>query len=107
MKAYTKEEKSKILFQFAVGLHKAMLDAKTNPTRLALDSGIEKSHMQLIANGNKNVTLTTQMALAEGLKISYTELATYYNNVSKSDEKRFIAYQEKQQQLKAHNKKQK
>ncbi|MGJ7031057.1 hypothetical protein [Niabella hirudinis] len=105
MKAYTKEEKNRILFQFAVGLHKAMIDAQTNPTKLALECGIEKSHMQLIANGNRNVTLSTQIAIAEGLKISYTALATYYEGVSKADEKKFIAYQQKQQQLRAHNKK--
>jgi len=105
MKAHEKKEKKEITFQFAVALYKAMEDANFNPTKLALEIGMEKSHMQLIANGKKNLTLSSQIAIATGLGISYTQLAAYFDGVTKADEKKFIEYQKKQQALKAHNKK--
>lgn len=105
MKAHEKKEKDKIIFQFAVALYKAMEDTNFNPTKLALEIGMEKSHMQLIANGKRNPTLTTQIAIADGLKISYPQLAAYFEGVTPADEKKFITYQKKQQELKAHNKK--
>ncbi len=105
MKAHTQEEKEKIMVQFAVCLYKAMQDAGTNPTKLALEIGMERSHIQLIANGRKNATISTQVAIANGLKISYTQLAAYYDSVTKSDEKNFADYQKEQQDLKARKKK--
>ncbi|MBO9595544.1 MAG: hypothetical protein J7599_21765 [Niabella sp.] len=105
MKAHEKKEKKEITFQFAVALYKVMEDTNFNPTKLALEIGMEKSHMQLIANGKKNLTLSSQIAIADGLGISYTQLAAYFDGVTKADEKKFIEYQKKQQALKAHNKK--
>ncbi|WP_300601652.1 hypothetical protein [Niabella sp.] len=105
MKAHEKKEKKEITFQFAVALKKAMEDADFNPTKLALEIGMEKSHMQLIANGKKNLTLSSQIAIADGLGISYTQLAVYFDEVTKTDEKKFLEYQKKQQELKARKKK--
>lgn len=105
MKAHNKKEKEDIAFQFAVGLFKALKDHGYSVNQLALEMGVEKSHLQLIANGKKNITLSTQIAITNGLKISFSEIASYYDSVTDADKKEFKAYQKSQQKLKGHVKK--
>lgn len=100
MKALEKSEKENIKLQFAVGLHKALKESSFKSYRqLAKEAGMEPAHMQKIATGKLDVTLTTNFSIALALGISYAELAKYFDNVTKSDREEFNRYIERQQLL--------
>jgi transcriptional regulator with XRE-family HTH domain len=96
MKAKEKEDKHKIKLIYAVGLAKALKESKFKSFRdLALNTGFETAHIQRIAAGKVDVVLTTSVALAEGLGITYSELSKYYDQVTESDISRFLEDQTK------------
>lgn len=96
MKAKEGDEKQKIKLRFAVGLSKALQESKFKSFRdLALHTGFETAHIQRIATGKVDVVLTTCIALAEGLGIEYSELSTYYEQVTDKEIAEFLETQEK------------
>ena len=91
MKAKEKPEKDKIKLRYAVALTKALEDSRFNSFRdLALQSGLEPAHIQRISVGKVDVVLTTCIALAEGLGITYALMSTYYDKVTDKEIQEFI-----------------
>jgi len=91
MKAQDKEEKDRIKFRFAAGLHLALKNSKLNSFRkLAKEAGMEPAHIQKISVGKLDISLTKSIAIAAALGISYTELASYYDNVTDKDIQDFL-----------------
>ena len=87
MKAQEKDEKDEIKFRFAVALYKALKDSSlTSFRKLAKEAGMEPAHIQKIAAGKLDVTLTTNIAINKALGIKYSQLAEYYDNVTPADE---------------------
>jgi predicted transcriptional regulator len=106
MKALEKEDKKRIKFRFAVGLYKALQDSHIKSFRkLAKEAGMEPAHIQRISVGKVDVTLTTNIAIAEALKISYSVLAVYYDNVTDDDTVIFLKYLSEQKKLRGKKKK--
>lgn len=104
MKALEKEDKNNIKFRFAVSLYKALLKSRhTSFRQLAKEAGMEPAHMQRISVGKLDVSLTTNISIANALGISYTELASYYDGITKTDEETFIQYLEEQKKLRGKN----
>lgn len=105
MKAQEKEEKQSIKFRYAIGLYKALKDSSLASFRkLAKEAGMESAHIQKISVGKLDVTVTTNVAIANALGISYSSLATYYDNVTDKDKEEFIQYLEEQKKLKGKHK---
>jgi len=97
MKAQDKEEKDRIKFKFATGLHLALQDSKLNSFRkVAKEAGMEPAHIQKISVGKLDISLTKSIAIAAALGISYTELASYYDKVTDSDIQDYIVHLERQ-----------
>ncbi len=95
MKAKERAEKLIIKVRYAVGLTKALKESKFNSFRdLALHTGFEPAHIQRIAAGKVDVVLTTNISLAEGLGISYSNLSAYYDRVTEKDILEFLNDQE-------------
>lgn len=105
MKAQEKEEKAAIKFRYAAGLYKALKNSPLKSfRRLAKEAGMEPAHIQKISVGKLDVTLTTNIAIAHALGISYTNLSAYYDNVSEQDIQEFTNYLEKQKLLRGKKK---
>jgi plasmid maintenance system antidote protein VapI len=105
MKAQEKEEKAQIRFRYAVGLYKALQDSSLRSFRkLAKEAGMEPAHIQKISAGKLDVTLTTSIALAKALGISYTVLSAYYDGVTEKDTQAFIQNMEKQKKTRGKEK---
>ena len=105
MKAQEKEEKDEIKFQYAVGLYNALKDSSFGSFRkLAREAGMEPAHIQKISVGKLDVSLTTNVAIADALQISYSRLAEYYDNVTEKDREEFVLYLENQKTLKGKRK---
>ena|SRR5258706_15598567 len=93
MKALEKEDKDRMKFRYAAGLYKALKNSKwTSFRKLAKEAGMEPAHVQKISVGKLDVSLTTSVSIATSLKISYTQLAAYYDEVSEQDLKEFEEY---------------
>lgn len=106
MKAQEKEEKAEIKIRYAAGLYKALKNSRLQSFRkLAKEAGMEPAHIQKISVGKLDVTLTTNIAIAKALGITYTELSAYYDNVTGEDLKEFNQYLEEQRKLRGKNKK--
>lgn len=91
----TLAKKNAVLFKlrFAVALHKALKKSSIpNYRKLAKKAGIDLQQMQEIANGRTDVTLTTNLALAEALGISYSKFCSYYDSVKEKDSLAFFEY---------------
>jgi transcriptional regulator with XRE-family HTH domain len=94
-----------IKLRFAVGLHKALKDSALKSYRkLAKEAELEPAHIQKIANGKKDISLTTTIAIAKALGITYSKLSAYYDNVTEKDTQEFLIYLEKQKQLRGKEK---
>lgn len=95
MKPKEKREKLNIKLRFAAGLEKALKNSGFSSFRqLALHIGFEPAHIQRIATAKVDIALSSAVSLAEGLGISYTELASYYDGVTESDIRKFLEQQE-------------
>lgn len=68
----TKQEK------FAKALLELTKSKGLSLRKLAAASGLEYSQVQRVSKGKVNVTLTTIIALCEGLDVSPSELFSYY-----------------------------
>ena len=55
--------------------------------------------MQKISVGRLDVSLTTNIAIANTLRLSYVELAAYYDKVTEKDLEEFTSYLQKQQKI--------
>lgn len=105
MKAQEKEEKAKIKFRYAVALYKALQDSSLQSyRRLASAAGMEPAHIQKIATGKLDITLTTSVAIANAFGITYTDLSAYYDSITEEDTKTFILYLKKQQSIRGNGK---
>lgn len=105
MKEWESESKKNIKLRYAAGLYKALRDSSLASFRkLAEEADLGRSHIQQISSGNKDVSLTTNIAISQALGISYSKLASYYDNVTESDMKEFLAYREEQKKLKGNDK---
>ncbi|MEX6689674.1 helix-turn-helix transcriptional regulator [Danxiaibacter flavus] len=105
MKAQEKEEKNLLKWRFAVALYKAVKESGIKSFRqLAKEAGMEPAHIQKVSVGKLDVTLTTTIAIANALGISFTDLASYFDGVSKKDEEEFELYLAKQKKLRGKQK---
>lgn len=105
MKPQEKEEKNKIKFRYAAALYKALKNSSLASFRkLAKEAGMEPAHIQKISVGKLDVSLTTSIAIANALGISYTELSAYYDNLTEKDIEVFIEYMTKQKKIRGKNK---
>jgi len=101
MKAQEKSDKDAIKLRFAVGLSKLLEKSGIKSLKkLARDGGMEPSHIQKIASGKVDVTLTTSISLAAAFGISYAELAATYERVTDKDIREFLDNQETQKKHK-------
>ncbi|WP_341840399.1 helix-turn-helix transcriptional regulator [Chitinophaga caseinilytica] len=97
MKPLELEEKTEIKLRYATALHKAFKASGLKSFRkIASLAGMEPSHIQRIATGKNDVTLTTNVAISKALGISYGEFAQYYDEVTPGDIKEFVEYLEAQ-----------
>jgi transcriptional regulator with XRE-family HTH domain len=91
MKPLEKSDKEAIKLRFAVGLNKLLLKSEISSLKkLARESGMEPSHIQKIAAGKVDVSLTTAISLATAFGISYSELATSYEGVKPDDIQKYL-----------------
>ena len=105
MKVLDKENARGIRIRFAAGLYKALKSSSFKSYRqLAKEAGLEHSHVQKISTGNKDITLTTTMAIANAFKLKYAEFAAYYDGVTADDMQEFSEYLEKQKLLRGKEK---
>lgn len=105
MKAQEKEEKDLLKLRFAVALYKAVKESGIKSFRqLAKEAGMEPAHIQKVSVGKLDVTLTTTIAIANAMGISFTDLAAYFDNVSKKDEEEFEMYLSKQKKIRGKKK---
>src|SRR5258708_12276360 len=82
MSRQTKAEKQMIKLRYATGLYKALKNSSFKSFRKMAEAGdMEPSHIQKISVGKVNVTLTVNVAIANSLGITYSELADYYDPV--------------------------
>ncbi|WP_149243044.1 helix-turn-helix domain-containing protein [Dyadobacter sp. 32] len=72
------EEREQIQQRFATALLRAAEDKNLSLRKLAAASGLEYSQVQRISKGKVNLSLSTIVALAEGLEMSPIELFRYY-----------------------------
>ena len=68
------EEREQIQQRFATALLRAAEEKNLSLRKLAAASGLEYSQVQRISKGKVNLSLSTIVALAEGLEISPAEL---------------------------------
>jgi len=100
MKAQGKEEKAKIKFGYAAALYKALQNSPLNSFRkLAKEAGMESAHIQKISVGKLDVSVTTSVALAGALGITYSQLSTYYDELTEEDIGTFVQYLAEQKKL--------
>ena len=93
--------KKNIKLRYAAGLYKALKNSSLGSFRKLADAAdLGRSHIQQISSGNKHVSLTTNIAISNALGISYSKLASYYDNVTEADMKEYLAYREEQKKLK-------
>ncbi len=92
-----KDEKELIKLRFAVGLEKAR--GENSLRGLASDSQLESAHVQRIAAGKVDTVLTTLISLAEGLCLTFAELATYYDEVTEKDIQEYLEKKEEERKL--------
>ncbi len=70
--------KTQIQENFGIALKKAIKLRKLSLRKLAAEADMEYSHVQRIAAGKVNLELTTIIAIAEGLKMTPSELFDLY-----------------------------
>ena len=68
------EEREQIQQRFATALLRAAEEKNLSLRKLAAASGLEYSQVQRISKGKVNLSLSTIVALAEGLEMSLAEL---------------------------------
>jgi hypothetical protein len=106
MKAEEKEQKEKIKLQFAAGLFKALRESGVESyRRLAKNAGMEPAHMQRISVGNLDLTLTTSIAIANALGMTFAELAAYFDSITEEELEEFRIYLDSHQKLRGKNEK--
>lgn len=105
MKAQGKEDKARIKFRYAAALYKALQKSPfTSFRKLAKEAGMEPAHIQKISVGRLDVTLTTSTAIANALGISYSELSSYYDNLTEKDIEKFVQYLAEQKAIRGKKK---
>jgi transcriptional regulator with XRE-family HTH domain len=76
-----KNPKTAIPQKFGKAFKKALDDRGLTLRGFAASSGMEYAHIQRIAAGKVNLALSSIISLAEGLDMSFAELATYYDKI--------------------------
>ena len=105
MSGQTKAEKQAIKLRYATGLYKALKKSSFKSFRKMAEAGdMEPSHIQKISVGKVNVTLTVNVAIANALGITYSELAEYYDGVTEKDTHEFLEYLAKQKSIRGNKK---
>lgn len=93
MKALDPEEKAAIKFRYAAALFKALKDSRLESYRqLAKQCGMESSHMQRISTGKLDVSVSTNVVIAQALGISYSKFSTYFDKLTSNDLNDFEQY---------------
>ncbi|WP_126246209.1 helix-turn-helix domain-containing protein [Chitinophaga rhizosphaerae] len=106
MKPLELEEKIEIKLRYATALHKAFKASGLKSFRkIASLAGMEPSHIQRIASGKNDVTLTTNVAISKALGITYGEFARYFDEVTSSDIQEFVKYLDAQKKSASKSKK--
>ena len=105
MKTLEKADKQQIKLRYATALAKAMGDSPLSSFRkLAKEAGMEPAHIQKIATGKLDVAVTTSVAIAAALGISYAALAAYYDQVTEKDIADYVVLLQKQQAIRGKKK---
>ena len=100
MKPQDKEDKDLIKLKYAAGLHKALKERSIKSYRkLAAADGMEPAHVHRIVRGRIDVALTTNIAIAKALGMTYAQLAGYYDGVTQQDIDEYVEA-EKQKSVK-------
>ncbi|RPE05358.1 hypothetical protein EGT74_23505 [Chitinophaga lutea] len=66
---------------------------------------MEAAHVQKLSRGKIDAALTTNIAVAKALGISYTQLAAYFDGVTQQDIDEYLAELEKLKKAAAKKKK--
>ena len=106
MGGQTKADIQIIKLRYATGLYKALKNSSFRSFRKMAEAGdLEPSHIQKISVGKVNVSLTINVAIANALGITYTELAAYYDGVTEADIAEFQEYLKKQKAIRGKKRK--
>lgn len=101
MKAQSESEKNRIKFLYAVALYLALKDSSINSLRnLAAVAGMEYSHIQRIARGKVNVSISVHVAILDALQISFSVFGKYYDEITEAEIQEFKNFIKQQQKLK-------
>jgi transcriptional regulator with XRE-family HTH domain len=91
MKAQEKLEKGKIKLRFATALDKLLTQSElANYKKLAEAAGMESAHVQRISVGELDVTVTTVVAIANALGLSFGEIASAYDLITPRDIENYL-----------------
>jgi len=105
MKAQSEKEKNRIKFLYAVALHKALKDNPINSIRgLSSEAGMEYSHLQRIARGKVNTSMSIHIAIIDALKMSFADFGKYYDEITEIDIQEFKDEIKQQQKLRGRKK---
>ena len=86
MKAKDEKEKNKIKILYAIALNKALKDSKFESYRqLAIEAGMETAHIQRIATGKVNVSMSVNIAIKDALGLSSSAYGKYFDDVTDED----------------------
>jgi transcriptional regulator with XRE-family HTH domain len=99
----TNKEKQLIRARLGYAIHSILKEnansKKGNVTdsirSLAASSGVEYSIIQRITSGKKNPQFTTVIALADGLGLSFSEFASYFDKTVDQSAVKYLAEQKK------------
>lgn len=81
-----KPEKNKLRLRFAAAIDKALPDRGFPSGRqFALTAGMEQADFQKIYSAKRDASLPKIIAIANGLTMSFPELATYYANITEEE----------------------
>lgn len=91
MKAQEKLEKEKIKLRFATALDKLLTQSELgNYKKLAEAAGMEPAHVQRISVGELDVTITTVVAIASALDLSFGDIASAFDLISPRDIENYL-----------------
>lgn len=91
MKAQEKTEKDYIKFRFATALDKLLSRTEWRSLKeFATHTGMEPAHIAKISRGELDVSLTTCIAISNGIGIPYAQLAREYDSVTEGDIKTYM-----------------
>lgn len=90
------KEKIKVIYATALYLVRKETGFKKSMRQIALDGGMESSHVQRVLSGYVDVSYTTHITILEAIEISLSKFSLIYEKVTEKDIKEFKKYLEDQ-----------